>query len=101
MSNEKTSECITKGELIKHLKNEEVLIIDVRSVDEFNESHIEEAENIEIANLDRQLDKLKTYKIIVTTCGKGGGRSKAASDFLLSVGVNAKWLCGGTFGWFT
>lgn len=100
MKEEKTSECITQDELIQHIKNEDVLIIDVRSEEEFSESHIDGAVNIEIGNLEQQLDKLKIYQIIVTTCGKGGGRSKAAADFLRSVGVNANWLCGGTVGWF-
>lgn len=100
MKEEKTSECITKDELIEHIKNEDVIIIDVRSEAEFSESHIEGAVNIEIDNLEQLLDKLNIYQIIVTTCGKGGGRSKAAADFLRSVGVNANWLCGGTFGWY-
>lgn len=100
MKAEKTNECITKDELIQNIKNEDVLIIDVRSEEEFIDSHIEGAVNIEIGNLEQQVDNLKTYQIIVTTCGKGGGRSKEASDLLRSVGLNANWLCGGTFGWY-
>jgi rhodanese-related sulfurtransferase len=39
--------------------------------------------------------------VIVTACGKGGGRSADASDKLKELGFkNAYWLCGGTFAWY-
>jgi rhodanese-related sulfurtransferase len=38
--------------------------------------------------------------VIVTACGKGGGRSTVGSDKFKELGFkNAYWLCGGTFGW--
>jgi len=38
--------------------------------------------------------------VLVTACGKGGGRSTQASNLLKELGFeNTYWLCGGTQGW--
>lgn len=93
--------CITKQELEQMIKNKEMFqLIDVRSEEEFNESHIPFAVNIPINELKESLKSLDSNKLIITTCGMGGGRSKSASEILRDSKFNSKYLDKGTFGWF-
>lgn len=83
------------------LKKQQVKIIDVRSKEEFRERHIPGAINLELSQIDIANQLFEKNDIIVTACGKGGGRSTDASERLKELGfMNAYWLCGGTFGWF-
>jgi rhodanese-related sulfurtransferase len=87
-------------ELDQRVKNADVLVIDVRSEEEFNENHIPFAIHIP---LDRILEKKENFdlgKTIITVCGKGGGRSERAAEFIQEqYHVKAWFLEGGTFGW--
>lgn len=94
--------CLELKEL-KHLietKQQQVKVLDVRSREEYEMSHIPGAINIavlEIELADKLFDK---NDFIITACGKGGGRSTQAAEKLQELGFkNAAWLCGGTFGW--
>ena len=45
--------------------------------------------------------ELTIDSIIITVCGKGGGRSAEDAVLLKKSGFSkANYLCGGTFGWF-
>jgi phage shock protein E len=93
--------CITKQELEKLIENKvKFQLVDVRSEEEFNELHIPIATNFSIEKIDSDQNKLDKEILIVTTCGKGGGRSENASRKLQDLGFKASYLCGGTFGWF-
>ncbi len=102
MENVQTNNCIALKELKQLIENEKqkVKIIDVRSREEYDESHIPGAINIallEIESANRLFDKCD---FIITACGKGGGRSTQGAEKLQELGFkNASWLCGGTFGW--
>jgi rhodanese-related sulfurtransferase len=93
--------CITLDILQQKLKSKnEIIIIDVRSNEEYNEKHIPNAINIPIEKFE---DKAKTFdrnKFYITVCGKGGNRSATGAEKLNQMKFNAIWLCGGTFGWF-
>lgn len=92
--------CISKKEVEQLITSgEKILILDVRSGKEYNEQHIEGALNIPVEILQNKLDELGDAKLIITACGKGGGRSANAAQLLTKNGFSAKWLCGGTFGW--
>lgn len=91
--------CIKKKDVILKQKISQVLIIDVRSSEEYSLQHIEGAVNIKIEELANKLNELKDIPLIVTACGKGGGRSSQAALLLKNNGLKAQWLCGGTFGW--
>lgn len=81
------------------LDNKKVQIIDVRSKEEFEQSHISEAINIDLTILkDKAINFDKNYQYI-TACGKGGGRSSDGAKILNELGFNAIWLCGGTNKW--
>ncbi len=94
--------CITKNDLKKIIDSNlhKIKIIDVRSIEEFNESHIPEAIHFEQINFNIAESLFNKTDILITTCGKGGGRSISASEKLKELGfTNSKWLCGGTIGW--
>ncbi|MBL7936922.1 MAG: rhodanese-like domain-containing protein [Bacteroidia bacterium] len=102
MENLQTSNCITLDELQQLVANKtlQVKIIDVRSKEEYNESHIPGAINIAILDIELANNLFAKTDFIITACGKGGGRSTQAAEKLQELGFkNATWLCGGTFGW--
>jgi phage shock protein E len=61
------------------------LIVDVRSHSEFEDGSIKGSVNIPMLHLEKNLDKLKKYKIIITCCA-GGVRSGTAKNILKSHG---------------
>ena len=98
-----TQNCIAREELTILLQQspEKVLIIDVRSAEEYAEKHIPAAIHISLNELENRSEEFSKEKIIVTACGKGGGRSAQAAEWLRQNGFHSAWLCGGTMGWFT
>jgi len=93
--------CISKEEVESLIqKGHTVKIIDVRDPKEYNELHIPQAINIPVDKLESNLPLFEKETLIVTACGKGGGRSTEAANLLHTLGyANTKWLCGGTYGW--
>lgn len=103
MKNEITTDCITLQELKQLIASaiKPPIIIDVRSQQEYDEMHIAEAMNIELSKLETTIHLFSKSDVIVTACGKGGGRSTDAAKTLIALGFkNTKWLCGGTLGWY-
>lgn len=94
--------CIALKEL-KHLietKQQQVKILDVRSKEEYEESHIPGAINMVILEIELAIKLFDKNDFVITACGKGGGRSTQTAEKLQELGFkNATWLCGGTFGW--
>lgn len=102
MDNSKSNDCISLDELKQLIvaKQQVVKIIDVRSKEEYDASHIPGAINIAILDIDLALKIFDKNDFVITVCGKGGGRSTEAAKKLEELGFeNAWWLCGGTFGW--
>ena len=93
--------CITQEDIDKLVAGgRQIVIIDVRDPQEYAEQHIPQARNIPLSTLDQSMSTLIKGTMIITACGKGGGRSAEAATQLQSHGfVDTKWLCGGTFGW--
>lgn len=80
---------------------DQLTIIDVRSPAEFAEKHIPGAVNIPLTELESHFKELSNDAIIITVCGKGGGRSAQGAALLQQMGFsNTKFLCEGTFGWY-
>lgn len=95
-------ECLAKEKLQQLLAQspDNLIIIDVRTPEEYVTSHIPIAVNIPIHDLEKRTKEFKRDTIMVTVCGKGGGRSAKASEFLKEMGFNRSYfLSGGTFGW--
>ncbi len=63
------------------------LILDVRSPSEFNEGHIEGAQNTPHEEVGAIADELKKYKTVYVHC-KMGGRAKAAAGNLAGSGLD-------------
>jgi rhodanese-related sulfurtransferase len=98
---EKSENCISLDILKQKLKSKnEIIIIDVRSNEEYNEKHIPNAINIPLDKLENEAKKFDKNKFYITACGKGGKRSASGAEKLNKMKFNALWLCGGTFGWF-
>ena len=99
MKNMKTT--ITREELKQLLNNRNsVMVIDVRNKEEYNENHIPFAKNLTIEIIEAGNFIPEPNKIIITVCGKGGGRSERASKYLRENSKNRVYfLEGGTFGW--
>ena len=80
--------CMAKEELKRFLQQspEQVLIIDVRSSEEYAEKHISFAINILLNELENRSEEFSKESII-TTCGKGSGRSAQAAEVLKKRGL--------------
>lgn len=95
-------DCIDVEEVKNAIQaNKKVLIIDVRSKEEFERAHIPNALNISIDELKRTVLPLDRAYQYITVCGKGGGRSADGAKLLRALGLNAIWLCGGTYKWLS
>ena len=53
---------ISSMEAQKLIEEEEVIVLDVRSVDEYNQGHIENAINIPYEEIDDKIDNIIMYK---------------------------------------
>ena len=62
------------------------LILDVRSIDEFNEGHISGAKNVPHEEVRAIAEELSGHSKIYVHC-KMGGRAKAAADDLVACGL--------------
>lgn len=92
---------ITRAELNQLLNNKNnIMVIDVRDKKEYNEKHIPFAGNLPIEIIEAGNFIPEPGKIIITACGKGGGRSERAAKYLREHNKNEVYfLEGGTFEW--
>lgn len=75
-------------------------LVDVRSHDEFKKKHIPSAIPIPLDRIDTNLTLIDISRPVMTICGKGGGRSLQAAEFLRAKGYEAYFLEGGTAAYF-
>lgn len=96
----KSMDCIEVAMVKKLIGSDiDVQIIDVRSKEEFDKYHIENAIHIPLYTLKENSVLLNKKNHYITACGKGGGRSIEAAKLLSDIGFKANWLCGGTNNW--
>mgnify|MGYP000845779268 FL=1 len=79
-------------------QKEDITILDVREVEEFQAGHIEGAVNVPLSTLDKgyeQLDASKRYYVIC----QGGMRSERACQFLETKGFDVVNVEGGMNQW--
>lgn len=91
---------ITADELVKKIQtSEQVYIFDVRSAEDYEVGHIQSAINAPKEFLLQMASSIPKNTLIVTNCGKGGGRSIEAITILRKNGwKNSYWLEGGYLG---
>ena len=75
-------------------------LIDVRTPDEYNSKHIDNAVNIDInnPNFDLELAKLDKTKPVFVYC-LSGGRSQGAASQMVKMGYQNVYNLGGINGW--
>jgi len=78
--------------------NQDYIILDVRTPEEFSEGHIEGAILIPVDELEGRLDELPLDKPIITYC-KSGGRSATAAGILVENGFSEVYDMGGITDW--
>ena len=90
---------ITIDELKEIHSTDKVIVLDVRKPSEYLEGHIPNALNIPVDDLELRIAEIPNNKLIVTTCGRGGGRARRAQTLLEEKGLSVKWLEGGSLGY--
>lgn len=92
---------VSRAELrARRAAGEAVVVVDVRSAEEFAAGHIEGAIHLPVEDVQADPTRLPLDRPIVTACGKGGGRSEGAAAALAAAGAaDVGFLEGGTLGW--
>ena len=69
-------------DLERFTKDKDALIIDVRSIQEYEEGHINSAINIPFYNIANKINKIEKNKerIIIVYCSSGGRSKKAKAE---------------------
>ncbi len=82
-------------------KDKNVLLLDVRTREEFSEGHIAGAMNIPVDELEKRLNELKKYKNFeIIVYRRSGNRSRRASEILVRHGFKYVYnLSGGIIEW--
>lgn len=83
------------------LKNENAVLVDVRTLEEFNEGHINGALNIDVfsPNFQAEVEKLDKSKDYYIVC-RSGGRSASAGGAMESMGfAKVTNMAGGMMAW--
>jgi rhodanese-related sulfurtransferase len=90
---------ITPEELMEKIeRGENLQIIDVREVDEWNAGHIPQAKLIPLGFLPHRMDELDKETPIVMVC-RSGARSNMATQYLTEQGFDAANMVGGMLAW--
>ncbi len=91
---------ISASELIQHLDDSTLMILDVREPDEFEEWRIPGARNVPLGELADRLGEISRERPVVTVCAVGL-RAERASTILNSADFDARILEGGMSAWGT
>ncbi len=93
---------VSVAEAVDLIKNKNAVIIDVRTPEEFAESHLPEANNFPVDTLSQNIEtikKLQRDKPLLVYC-RSGKRSARATEILQNLGVNSVHnLKGGIKAW--
>lgn len=86
-------------EAAQQITGDNVVLIDVRTPDEYASGHAKGTINIPLDSFnDADILKLKQYKNVYVIC-QSGGRSAVATKTLLEKGISAVSVAGGTVAW--
>lgn len=73
---------------IKEYLEKDAVILDVRTLAEWNEGHIENAKHIVLNLIPLEIEQIKSWKKPVIAVCRSGGRSGQATQFLAQNGVD-------------
>lgn len=95
-----TYQQISQEEAKKLMDTKECIILDVRTAEEYNEGHIENAINIDHEEIKEKAEQILTDKnaLILVYC-RSGRRSKIASQYLVELGYTNVKEFGGIIDW--
>ena len=90
---------ISPAEVYEIITNDEdYIILDVRTQDEYNEGHLDKALLIPVDDLEKVVDELPEEKPIIVYC-RSGVRSRKAAEILVENGFSKVYDMGGILGW--
>ena len=72
------------------------VVIDVRTVEEFEEGHVEGSKNIPLNTIGSQIEEIRKMQKPVIACCRSGARSGSAATILKQHGIDA--INGGPWG---
>ena len=94
-----TADVISLDEFKTYINKEDVQIVDVRGVTEYEAGHVEGADNVFVGTLPDNLDKISKDKQVIIHC-QAGDRSAVAYSLLKKYGFkNVKNFSGGMKEW--
>ena len=73
-------------------------IVDVRNQDEYDDAHVPGVQLIPLPEFAARVDEIPAEGPVYVICAVGG-RSRKAAELLISKGVDATNVAGGTKGW--
>jgi len=90
---------ISPAEVYEIINNDEdYIILDVRTQDEYNKGHLDKALLIPVDELEGRIDELDQNNPIIVYC-RSGARSNRAANILIGNGFNEVYDMGGILGW--
>jgi MFS family permease len=88
--------CVSWEDVLPKIERRQALLIDIRTIDEFDINHHPLAQHFPLDELEVTKDKIPPIVPLFTVCGKGGGRSEKAAQILRRAGYsNVHSVCGG------
>ncbi len=73
---------------IQEYLNKGAVVLDVRTIEEWNEGHSEGAEHIVLTTIPEHVETIKSWnKPVIAVC-RSGGRSGQATEFLQGQGID-------------
>lgn len=89
----------TMEEVRSDMQDDDVLLVDVREIDEFSDGHIPDAINVPLNEIEQNAEvMLPKDKILYVYC-RSGQRSTAAVRMLKELGYEAVYNIGGIITW--
>ena len=89
---------ISMADFFKKYQNEELNLIDVREVHEYQAGHVPGAKNLPLSTLEQGYKELKSDQDYYLIC-QGGGRSASACQFLKAQSLTVTNVEGGMNAW--
>ena len=86
----------TSVSTIEEYLNNGAVVIDVRTIEEFEEGHVQGSKNIPLNKIGSHLDEIKKLDKPIITCCRSGARSGSAATILKQHGIDA--INGGPWG---
>ena len=86
----------TSVSVIEEYLDKNAIVIDVRTVEEFEDGHVQGSKNIPLNQIGARIEELKKYGKPIITCCRSGARSGSAATILKQHGMDA--INGGPWG---